>query len=114
MPNSLSLGNIFRVLSRESFHGVEPREHPVVLFLGYYKVNIKDGAVPGAVIAIQTFGDFLGFNPHLHMLCSDGCFYGKGMFRVAPRFTTKTLEEIFRHKVFKILLSKGENHGRPG
>ena len=22
-------------------------------------------AVPGAVIAIQTFGDFLGFNPHL-------------------------------------------------
>ena len=27
------------------------------------------------------------------------------MFRVAPRFTTKTLEEIFRHKVFKTLLS---------
>jgi hypothetical protein len=22
------------------------------------------GAVPGAVIAIQTFGDFLGFHPH--------------------------------------------------
>jgi hypothetical protein len=22
--------------------------------------------VPGAVIAIQTFGDFLGFNPHCH------------------------------------------------
>jgi hypothetical protein len=67
----------------------------------------ENGAVPGAVIAIQTFGDFLGFNPHLHVLCSDGCFYGEGMFRVAPRFTTKTLEEIFRHKVFKILLSKG-------
>ena len=30
------------------------------------------------------------------------------MFRVAPRFTTKTLEEIFRHKVFKMLLSKGK------
>jgi hypothetical protein len=35
-------------------------------------------------------------------------FYGEGMFRVAPRFTTKTLEEIFRHKVFKMLLSKGK------
>ncbi len=31
----------------------------------------------GAVIAIQTLGDFLGFNPHLHVLCSDGCFYGE-------------------------------------
>ena len=24
--------------------------------------------IPGAVIAIQTFGDFLGFNPHCHIL----------------------------------------------
>jgi len=30
------------------------------------------------------------------------------MFRVAPRFETKHLEEIFRHKVFKMLLSKGK------
>jgi len=52
------------------------------------------------------FGDFLGFNPHLHVLCSDGCFYGDGMFRVSPRFETRQLEEIFRHKVFKMLLSK--------
>jgi hypothetical protein len=68
----------------------------------------EKGAVPGAVIAIQSFGDFLGFNSHLHVLCSDGCFYGHGMFRVAPRFHTKDLEEIFRHKVFKMLLSKGK------
>ena len=30
------------------------------------------------------------------------------MFRVAPRFTTKPLEEIFTYKVFKMLLSKGK------
>ncbi|MCJ7683322.1 MAG: transposase [Desulfobacteraceae bacterium] len=35
----------------------------------------EDDAVPGAVVAIQSFGDFLGYNPHLHVLCSDGCFY---------------------------------------
>jgi len=35
-------------------------------------------------------------------------FYGEGMFRVAPRFTTKTLEEILRHNCFKMLLSKGK------
>ncbi len=65
-------------------------------------------AVPGSVIALQSFGDFLGFNPHAHVLCTDGCFYGEGMFRVAPRFETKQLEEIFRHKVFKMMLSKGK------
>jgi hypothetical protein len=40
---------------------------------------------PGAVIAIQTFGDFLGFSPHCHVLVTDGCYYGdKGMFCAAP------------------------------
>jgi hypothetical protein len=65
--------------------------------------------LPGAVIAVQTFGDFLGFNPHCHILLTDGCFYGnKGMFRVAPPLELKKLEAIFRHKVFKMLLKKGK------
>ena len=66
----------------------------------------EEDAVPGAVIAIHTFGDFLGWHPHLHVLCTDGCFYGNGMFRVSPLFDVKQMEEIFRHKVFKILLKK--------
>jgi hypothetical protein len=64
----------------------------------------EQGAVPGAAVAIESFGHFLGFNPHLHILGRDGCFYGDGMFRVAPRFETKQLEEIFRHNVFKMLV----------
>lgn len=68
----------------------------------------EEGAVPGAVIAIQTFGDLLGFNPHCHILATDGCFYGNGMFRVAPSFEVKDLEEIFQHKLLKMLLSKGK------
>jgi len=65
--------------------------------------------IPGAVIAMQTFGDFLGFNPHCHILLTDGCFYDKrGMFRVAPPLELKKLEAIFRHKVFKMLLKKGK------
>ena len=66
----------------------------------------QDDAVPGSVIAIQSFGDFLGYNPHLHVLASDGCFHGNGMFTVAPRFETKQLEKIFRHNVFKMLMLK--------
>ena len=52
----------------------------------------EEGAVLGAVIAIQSFGDFLGFTPHVNILCTDGCFYGNGMFRVAPSFDTGDLE----------------------
>jgi hypothetical protein len=74
-----------------------------VFFQGIFH---EEGAVPGAVIAIQSFGDFLGFNPHLQILCSDGCFYEEGMFRIAPRFETKPLEEVFKHRVFKMLLNK--------
>ena len=56
---------------------------------------------------MQTFGDFLGYNPHTHILVTDGCFYGnKGMFRVAPPLELKKLEAIFQHKVLRMLLSK--------
>jgi hypothetical protein len=65
--------------------------------------------IPGAVIAIQTFGDFIGHNPHCHILVTDGCFCGsRGMFRVVPPMELKKLEDIFRHKVFKMLLTKGK------
>ena len=33
-------------------------------------------------IAIQNFGDFLGFSPHTHVLISDGCFYNDGKFKL--------------------------------
>ena len=69
----------------------------------------QDDPIPGAVIAVQTFGDFLGFNPHCHILVTDGCFYGDGgMFRVAPPLELKKLEAIFQHKVFRMLLDKGK------
>jgi len=78
------------------------------------KVFIQDAVpekdpIPGAVIAIQTFGDFLGFNPHCHILVTDGCFCGDGgMFRVAPPLELKKLEAIFRHKVLRMLLAGGK------
>ncbi len=34
-------------------------------------------SVPGATIALQTFGDLLGFNPHGRVLVTDGCFSEK-------------------------------------
>ncbi len=69
-------------------------------------------AMPGAIITIQTFWDFGGFNPHCHVLCTDGCFDEKGLFRVAPRFNPEDLRAIFEHHVFQMLLGKGEDHPR--
>jgi len=61
-------------------------------------------ALPGAAIAIQTFGDLLGYNPYLHVLISDGCFHESGMLTVAPAINTHALEQLFRHKVLNLLL----------
>ena len=38
----------------------------------------------------------------------DGCCCGNGMFRLAPLFELKHLDEIFQQKVFKMLFSKGK------
>lgn len=51
----------------------------------YLKPSIPDNdAVPGTSIAVQTYGDFLNFNPHLHAIVSDGCFSYGGYFHMAP------------------------------
>ena len=52
--------------------------------------------------------DFLGYHPHLHILVSDGCFHKNGMFTVSPTIDKKALEQLFRHKVLKMLLAKGK------
>ncbi len=75
----------------------------------YLKHAVCDeGAGPGAVIAIQSFGDFLGFHPHAHVLVTDGCFYGEGAFKVNPTPNPKDLEDLFRYEVFKMLKAEGK------
>jgi hypothetical protein len=35
--------------------------------------------LPGRAATIRTFGDLLGFNPHCHILITDGCFLSSRM-----------------------------------
>jgi hypothetical protein len=42
----------------------------------------------------------------LHILVSDGCFHKNGIFSVSPAIDANALEQIFRHKVLKMLLAK--------
>ena len=67
-----------------------------------------DDALPGAVIVVHTFGNFQNFNSHLHIMATDGCFYGDGSFMVCPTPDAKNLEDLFRHEVFKMLKAEGK------
>jgi ribosomal protein S27E len=67
-----------------------------------------DDAVPGAAIAVHTFGDFQQFNPHLHLIATDGCFYAGGTFAKGSAAEAKDLEELFRYQVLKMLKAEGK------
>jgi len=41
----------------------------------YLKASVSaDDPVPDCVIAVQTFGEFLNFNPHLHIIATGWSF----------------------------------------
>jgi len=52
-----------------------------------------DNPKPGAIIAVQTFGDLLNFNPHLHIIATDGCFATDGGFMVGTEPDASSLNE---------------------
>lgn len=68
----------------------------------------KPLAVPGVIVAIQTFGDMVNVPPHLHVLVSDGVFTANGWLYVVPDIDLKKLELLFRHKVFTMLRREGK------
>ena len=79
-----------------------------VLSLYYKNAVIKKDAAPAAICCLQTFGDMLGFNPHLHILAADGGFGGSGTFYAAAAdLDASILEPLFRHKILAMLKKKG-------
>jgi hypothetical protein len=52
--------------------------------------------------------DFQNFNSRLHLICTDGCFYGPALagFKTCPTLNLKVLEELFRYEVFEMLKSE--------
>jgi hypothetical protein len=78
-----------------------------VLGLYYKNVINRQNVMPAAVASIQTFGDFLNFNPHLHIICADGCFGTSGTFYAAgASLNAEEIEPLFRHKVLSMLKKK--------
>ena len=56
----------------------------------YYRSTCRkiEGS-PAAAAVIKTFGDYLSFNPHMHILATDGCFGDDGFF-YAPSISIDT------------------------
>ena len=71
-----------------------------------YGAAIPEGT-PAFILFIQTFGDLLTWQPHIHALVADGAFQDNGVFRVLPPIPTDYLEQALREAVFEFL--KGEN-----
>ncbi|MBU4143111.1 transposase [Patescibacteria group bacterium] len=58
----------------------------------------------GNVIAIQTFGDLLGYNPHCQILVRDGCFSGNGMF-IKKSYLIEKVGLAMRDELLKVTTS---------
>ena len=65
------------------------------------------GSTPGAVLVVQTSGESVNFNPHLHGLTSSGAFLPDGSFVPLEHFDTEKLTLLFTHKVLSALKARG-------
>jgi len=75
----------------------------------YLKQGVAvDKPIPGCVIAVQTFEEFLNFNPHLHIIATDGCFYGDSKFMRSLVPKAEDLEIPFAIEVFYMLEKEGK------
>jgi len=53
---------------------------------------------------VQTFGDLVNFNPHLHVLAADGAFLPGGRFVARPPVPASLLAEGVRRAVLDFLV----------
>jgi hypothetical protein len=60
-----------------------------------------------AVAALHTFGDYLVFHPHLHLIAASGVFNETGGFHLAPPGGHAELSELFRHAILRRFVDAG-------
>ena len=58
-------------------------------------------------MAIHTFGEYLEFHPHLHLLMADGLFLRDERFLVLPENGMDAVEELFRARLITFLSKQG-------
>jgi hypothetical protein len=68
-------------------------------------LDLPDG-IPGIVMTIHSYGEYLDWHPHVHVLGADGLFVRSGLFYVLPQVSLSPLEEMFRARIITFLVGK--------
>ena len=66
------------------------------------RLNLPHGRIAAAA-AVHTFGDYLLFHPHIHILAADGLFDKEGRFHCMPAADLGPMTELFRHRFIQVL-----------
>jgi hypothetical protein len=61
---------------------------------------------PGFILFVQTFGDLVNFNPHVHALAADGVFEATGRFIPLPPIPEALLAARLRREVLGLLVRR--------
>ena len=64
-------------------------------------------ARPGMIAVVQTFGDALTWNPHVHALVTRGGWNHEGAWTPLPYVDQSAAADLLRHKVFHFLRAEG-------
>ena len=67
----------------------------------------ENGFRPGMVAVVQTFGDQLNLHPHVHALVTRGGWNAHGDWVPIPYVSASAAEQLFRHKVIRLLQKEG-------
>jgi ribosomal protein S27E len=85
------LGELCRIVSRslvEAYRAASPQGRP------------------GFILFVQTFGDLVNFNPHVHAFVADGVFEASGRFVALPPVPEALLAERLRRAVLGLLVRR--------
>lgn len=72
----------------------------------FYNAAAGRVLLSGMVIAHQTFGDMLRWNPHFHAIVLEGGFDDEGTFFYIPFTGLDSMAEVFRCRVIRLLVER--------
>jgi hypothetical protein len=72
----------------------------------FYNKAAKRSVCTGMVLAYQTSGEFLRWNPHFHCLVLEGGFDERGKFVHIPLGNVQRMSEYFRRVIIILFLKK--------
>ena len=72
----------------------------------FYQEAAGRPLLTGMVIAHQTFGDMLRWNPHFHAIVLEGGFDDEGTFFYIPFSGLQSMVEVFRRRVIKLVVQR--------